>query len=656
MGQAVKTFSEAIDDLQEGPPTKKGGGSTRTISALLIKAVCRRLSQGKQVRRTLPEKGRLHVDRQLPFLCVYRRPDSMEDAGTDALVKGEAAYLIAPGSEEHRNGVAQLVCGVVKTMVVEFGALLIVEVWASPGDGKSSDPAVPTVPPKFRVLAPPSAAFAKTVDVLARRLGKIKVMKQSVTVEVVDDEPIVPPGMAPLLEPAEAAALNCWTIGLVVPPVYRANKTGQQFPLLMRQFRRRLGRALKETFYRFSHAQTTHRPPHYNELGRRAVVKAVWEIDRRLGEVSSAFDFLLQVTPVNSEDAWQTFQESGFQHTPEFHYRPAPFDPALLKRQLYQVPIERVEDPALQHIFQEKQQELDRKITMLAERDTPQFRYGSLQLFGKVEDDLFQLATELLARLPRCAEGESAKGQIDAEALATAARAEFECYRAVHPEFTAKVEVSRKAAGIMVSRGTLLINRDTRVARSRVEALLQHEVGTHLLTYFNGRAQPFRQLYSGLAGYDALQEGLAVLAEYLVGGLDRGRLRQLAARVVGVRHMIDGASFVETYQTLTHTFGFPPKNAFTIAMRVYRGGGLTKDAVYLRGLRQILAYLSRGGKLASLFVGKFAVNHVSVINELRLRQVLRDPPLCPRYMDNPESLERLASLAAGNKCVLDLIG
>ena len=71
-------------------------------------------------------------------------------------------------------------------------------------------------------------------------------------------------------------------------------------------------------------------------------------------------------------------------------------------------------------------------------------------------------------------------------------------------------------------------------------ALLQHEIGTHVLTYYNGKGQPFRQLYAGLSGYEALQEGIAVLSEYLVGGLCGNRLRLLAARVVAVRAMLDG--------------------------------------------------------------------------------------------------------------------
>ena len=52
--------------------------------------------------------------------------------------------------------------------------------------------------------------------------------------------------------------------------------------------------------------------------------------------------------------------------------------------------------------------------------------------------------------------------------------------------------------------------------------------------------------------------------------------------------------------------GFEKRTAFSIALRVYRGGGLTKDVVYLRGLCQVLEYLKSGGDLELLFVGKIA--------------------------------------------------
>jgi uncharacterized protein (TIGR02421 family) len=163
-----------------------------------------------------------------------------------------------------------------------------------------------------------------------------------------------------------------------------------------------------------------------------------------------------------------------------------------------------------------------------------------------------------------------------------------------------------------------------------------------------------RHLYVGLAGYDALQEGLAVLAEYLVGGLSKPRLRLLGARVVAARLMIDGATFVECFRELDDNYGFNRRTAFVVAMRTYRGGGLTKDAVYLRGLGQILKYLSTGGELEPLFVGKIAAHHIPIVRELRWRGVLREPPLTPRYMSDPAALERLQTLQRGVS-VVDLL-
>ena len=203
----------------------------------------------------------------------------------------------------------------------------------------------------------------------------------------------------------------------------------------------------------------------------------------------------------------------------------------------------------------------------------------------------------------------------------------------------------------MVSRGKLLIGRSWTVPRSRVDALLQHEVGTHVVTHANGRAQPFRQLCAGLAGYDALQEGLAVTAEYLVGGLNRARLRLLAARVVAVHDMQEGNGFPATFQMLHEDYGVPGRIAFNITLRTYRGGGLTKDAVYLAGLQQVLQYLAEGGPLEDLYVGKIAARHLDVVRELRWRGVLKPPPLEPRYLRQKEALQRLAGLREGRSPV-----
>ncbi len=625
-----------------------------TISDDLIQLVSTRLAQGKRVRHTLPLEGLLHIDRELPFLCVYRRPPRRLDEGTEQLVTGEASYLIASGERRFKPGLAALVRSVVETLANKFDAFLIIEIWSAPASQNNNEQDPLLLKPAFRIVTSKVRPPTITIEVLEEALKRIKIQRQTATVEVVYSKKRAPQGLLPLVPSVEARKLNCFLIGLEVQPIYRQATTGEIFPVVLRTLHRGVARALKQAFFEFSRIQTTHRPANYQALGRRAVVKTVWNVDRRLAEISNAFDFLLQVTPVNTDAAWTQFRRQHFERTPVFHYRPLLVDPALLKRKLYQIPIERVEDPTLAFLFREKRSELDRQITMLGDRGKRKFLYGSLQLFGGVSDALRQLAEEILHKISPRSRENSRGGHLNAAVFADRARAEIEYYRQIAPNLSVTVQVRDDIVGLMVSHGNLLIGQQTKIPVSRVEALLQHEVGTHVLTYFNGRAQPFQQLYAGLAGYEELQEGLAVLAEYLVGGLSRPRLRLLAGRVIAAQSLIEGASFIETFRELNRTYGFEQRTAFTVTTRIYRGGGLTKDIVYLRGLVGVLKYLKRGGDLEPLFVGKIMTDHIPIIQELQWRQVLRPAPLRPRYMDHPQTATRLAGLRNGLS-VLDLI-
>ena len=209
------------------------------------------------------------------------------------------------------------------------------------------------------------------------------------------------------------------------------------------------------------------------------MVKAVWEADRKLAKVSDAFDFLLQVTPVNAEAAWRLFRSRRFESAPVFHYRPLPVDPVLLKRQLFDIPLERVEDPAIHQLLREKQDELDRRITMLLDVNTERFVHGSIQLFGGVKDDLLRLAEEMLQLLPPRARDDTKGGHLSVAAFRKRAEAEIEHYRRQWPKVRTDVEErSDIDRGLMVSRGRLLIASGTRIPVSRVGALLAHEIGT----------------------------------------------------------------------------------------------------------------------------------------------------------------------------------
>jgi uncharacterized protein (TIGR02421 family) len=626
----------------------------------LAAAVIDQLTQDKRVRQELAGAGRVHFDRRVPFLCVYRRPPGREDAGTKQIISSETAYLIVPAEPRPAAAAMVLLRSLVKYLAEYFGGCLIVELWATAEASDNLETAEEDgdrsrIGPKFEIVTLKQRIPRTTVESLSKSLAKIKLSRCGATIDIVQRDGACPPGMKPLLKGAELQDWNCFVLGLAMKPAYRDPQTNELFPSVVRSIRRGVNRALKQAFFTFAHQQTKARPSHFYALGRRSVVKSVFEVDRELAQIDRSFDLLLQATPVNAESAWREFRRGKFERPPVFYYRPLVIDPTLQKRRLYAIPVEKIEDPTLSYLFRQKQEELDRQITLLSDIDSPRFLPESLQIYGGVSDSLLEQATTLLDRVPTRSGEDTLRGQLSAAEFASRAEKELDYYRKQCPDFSSSVHLREDLyTGMMVSGDQLLIGGRTRVPKRRVDALLQHEIGTHLVTRYNGRIQPFQQLEVGLAGYDGLQEGLAVLSEYLVGELSRFRIRVLAARVIAAHRLVDGASFIDTFRMLDRTFEFSQRTAYTITMRTYRGGGLTKDAVYLRGLLQILKYIREGDDLEPLYIGKVASSHLPLIAELRARGVIKPPALQPRYLQDQGAMKKI-ELLRGGLTVLELL-
>ncbi|MGR8978760.1 MAG: flavohemoglobin expression-modulating QEGLA motif protein [Gammaproteobacteria bacterium] len=605
------------------------------------------LADNKPVRHHIRGHGRLHIDRQLPFLVVYRRPGQGVDTGTDRLLLGEASYLTVEEASGWQEELSKLVTTIARIQTEAFGAFLFMEIWAG------QTPAAEHAPPGFRIFAPCQNCPAQLLEKFQNALLNITISKQKADVTVNFTDRVNPPGLNPLLDTSQLSFRNWLHLGLEVTPIYR-DRHGTLFPFKFKELHQKLARALKRTFYEFIHLKTSFRPSHYHELGRRAMTQAALDTDRQLASISNKFDLLLHVTPVNASAAWEQFKSNCFQRHPEFLYRARPIDPGLLKRQLFKIPLEHIEDPTLAHIFSEKREELDRQITLMADRNTRRFLLGSRQLYGDPEEDLLCLAERMLKEPPAEQTGKQPRESISAFQFYDLAKEEVRQYHEQDNTFNATVELRDDVSGVLVSHGNLLIGSDTRISANRIQGVLAHEVGTHMLTSHNGRQQPLQELYAGMAGYEPMQEGLAVLGEYLAGEIDASRLRLLAGRVMAVKYITEGADFIETFNHLYTELGFDSHTAFYITMRVFRGGGYTKDVVYLRGLNQVLDHLASGKELEPLYLGKISHEHLFLIQELQLRKVLQPPALKPRFLGAPPTQKRLQKLYNG-LTVLDLI-
>ena len=111
--------------------------------------------------------------------------------------------------------------------------------------------------------------------------------------------------------------------------------------------------------------------------------------------------------------------------------------------------------------------------------------------------------------------------------------------------------------------------------------------------------------------------------------------------------MLEGAGFVETFRLLNKDHGFSDTSAFSVALRVHRGGGLAKDAIYLRGLLEILSHLKSGGSLDPFWLGKIAAGHFAVMQELSTRGLIKSARLEPQFLSIKGADTRLDRLRAG---------
>ncbi|MBK6264064.1 DUF1704 domain-containing protein [Marivirga sp. S37H4] len=598
----------------------------------IYQSLIQSIQSGEHLNMKLGKSGKIKIERKLPFLLIHRNTDP-KNKMVPRLITGESSFLLTTPDENHTGKLAKGIKTIGKKISREFGAVMIIEIWIGKPDSKT-----------FRIKAAKIKAPA-TIDTLTKGLNDYCVRNKSLDVKVERTTDRHPPDMEPILTIEQCQEMGAFLIGLEIPPFFKDESEKEFYFMEFRQFKTAFSKIIRKALYEFIRVQTTFEISSFNMLGSTKINKLVWEIDQQLFDIQNNFQFLLLISPTNVNEALVKFTVNNYKGNPQFLYRLLPIDPDYLKEELFKIKIRDIEDPTLAFLFMDKREEIEKQVTMLKERGTVNFKFSSIRLYSAVDKQLYETASSLLNEV---SPEEEYKGKfLDCREMADLCRKEIDYYRQFYHEMDARVYVKPDIIGMLVSKGQLYIGEKYRVPENRVEALIHHEVGTHVLTFYNGSAQPFKQLCIGLADYDELQEGIAVLAEYLVGGLTKGRLRLLAARVVAAHCLTEGFNFEETFHELTGRCGMDVENAFQITARIHQGGGCTKDIIYLRGLIKLLNYIKEGGEIEPLFIGKIDLKHVSLINELRARKILKPMPLFPRYFKTDEAKERFERIKKG---------
>ncbi len=353
-------------------------------------------------------------------------------------------------------------------------------------------------------------------------------------------------------------------------------------------------------------------------------------IDETLTQLVSDIDILSSVNPLNYAREREIFISNKYSQEPNFEYQKPSFDTHQSKRRLYELPLEHIHDTQLQKLYADVIQSYADKLDQLETIGNQDFLYNSLRYYG--EPSAKDIANaHFILHLPT---EEESKPEHDSQSIA-----QYMNHFAQKNGYECEIQVlDGMLANALVSGSRIKINSAAYINHDELAALAHHELGVHLLTTLNGRKQPLNVLSLGCPANTNTQEGLAILCEYLSGHFSIKRLRTLALRVLAVESMIKERDFRQTFRLLKEQYHVSDIQAFTITSRVYRGGGLTKDYLYLRGFREILnAYDTLGEDDFSLLLcGKTELKYFDLIRSLVSKEIFTRPALISPALSTPK--------------------
>jgi uncharacterized protein (TIGR02421 family) len=345
------------------------------------------------------------------------------------------------------------------------------------------------------------------------------------------------------------------------------------------------------------------------------VTKTLLDIDKHIDALVKQIELLSYVNPLNIEEEKARFFSSKYLTDPVFNYPSIDFDRFKLHRKLFESDLESIEDAEISKLYEDIIYQYSGLIQCIETVGTDKkFYYNCLHCFGTPTENDVENAKFILHF-----EDED-KGIPKFQPKYSAAEAEvfFKSFSKNY-DFSYSIKHSDKISAIaMVLNNikTLVLNTNHTYSDNEIAVLTNHEIGVHMVTTMNGLLHPLKIFSHGFPNNEETQEGLAVFAEYMSNNLTIKRLKELAYRVIAVDSLAKGYSFSRTFRLLHNQYDLDREEAFYITVRVHRGGGFTKDYLYLTGLKKVYDYYHSGKDLSLLLTGKVSLEYVDDIESL----------------------------------------
>ena len=340
------------------------------------------------LRQPVGQHGRAHIDRPSFFLTLHRSADPANSLARHVAVTSPS-YLVWSPEDDHVA--ASALRAIVAAMRERYDQILLVSLYDQEHSPAAAEDA-PRLPPFTALIgAGDDEAATRAADALGAAMAKVEIDLRRCHVEH-RSRPYFEPSVEALVD--DDPAISHFSFGL--PPIH-ISPAGTFYPQMFRELSLAAGDSLLRAACSFIDDRGVDAPVHYRALGRSAVLAAALKTDRQLDEIARSFDCLLSISPINTDEAMHEFLGAAGGKPPRFRYRPLEVDPDIAKRDLYAIDLAGLEDPLLETLFSEKRRELDHQLTMIATRNTSDFRPASMLQYGVVEPELLAAAQAILA-------------------------------------------------------------------------------------------------------------------------------------------------------------------------------------------------------------------------------------------------------------------
>ena len=427
---------------------------------------------------------------------------------------------------------------------------------------------------------------------------------------------------------------NTLVLATEISKIYCDEKTGEIYPQVIKNIQARFKKAILNNANLYVNDLTNWKYNDKNMLLDNSITKTIQKIDNHLYRLLRNFEMLTYINPINVNSEKARFFKSKFTVNPNFKYKPIKINPYELTKSLHSIDTTQIEDITIRHLYESVITGCIDKINLLSSIGTDKFLYNSLRYFGRPNKVDIRNA-EYILLLPEIKEENIRAQRFGVDKAKEIFEEAFDKYG-----FKGKIKVDKKSLStVMVvnSTKTVVLKDGATFSKNELQYLAEHEIGVHMVTTMNATNNKLKIFSVGLPINTRTGEGMAVLSEYLSGNFTMNRLRELALRVVAVDLMCNGSDFKECFNSLVQDYKIEHNRAYNLVTRVYRGGGFTKDYLYLNGFSQLFKFWKDGNDLTPLLVGKTSIGFYNTIVEMIDRNLIEKPQFITKSFAKPRT-------------------